>query len=79
MEWIKTTDKLPEDGEVILGLFDTKLIDGKESEWYKYPANLSLLRFYKKSDFNRGFQDKSSLMKVDSERVTHWMPIPKKP
>lgn len=69
--WISVKERLPEDGEVVFALFDTSDC----SEWYQYPLNLKMLNFRRKSPFEQFFRDKESLFPVNSQRVTHWLPL----
>ena len=66
-EWISVDDRLPKHNEIVLGLFNTE-----NSDWYKYPTNLTLLRFCKESEFIKYFIDKSTLLQVNSKNVTHF-------
>jgi hypothetical protein len=72
-EWISTKDKLPDDDQLVLAVFEDF------STWYRYPTSITLLRFKIKSQYDRYFVDKSTLFPVKSETVTHWMPIPEQP
>lgn len=75
--WISVEDRLPEHDQVVLAV--SKLPDTSVFDWYKYPLNLKLLNFYNKNQYHRYFRDKESLFPVNSENITHWMPVPSPP
>lgn len=68
--WIPTADRLPNDGQIVMIVFDTS-----NSDWYKYPTNMQLAEYTTKW----GFRDKASLNYLNNSMITHWHPIPVSP
>lgn len=77
MNWISVKNQLPEHDQVVLAVFE--IPSSEKYDWYKYPSNLCLLNFFKESPYKQFFRDKSTLRPINSEKITHWMPLPNPP
>ncbi len=86
MNWIKTSDKLPDADDIYLVVVDYKLMNGKTNRVVTtcgFSHNLHLLDYY--FDSRPGWYDQSfdpddgfSYYEIEDD-VVYWMPFPKAP
>ena len=74
--WISVKEKLPSHKEEIFFTFEDGA-NNSPSAWYKYPCTLHRGDYWIESQYRQYFRD--DCHEVNSEKVSHWMPIPPSP
>lgn len=69
MEWIKCSDRMPEEEIEVLIFMDNKFIDVAFYTITKYD-NGKIYRMFETGDIMGGYE---------AERITHWQPLPEPP